>query len=219
MVRAVEFLTETTDDDVMLHDIAAKIVMNMLRRLERREKILNDPAQSNIKWYEGNNTPAGQVADYIGQSRDPKYRLFARTRLYIDDIGRENAGGVFFKGSDPKIVIARDILTDEFDTEQANDAVTHELRHALDYSKSMGRGMGNYDKRDDYMSNRFEINARMTEAQSLMMQQIKELGRQPGTNELMDIIKEVLDTLQVTDHVSQQQYKRLVNRMVQYASH
>ena len=217
-MRAVEFLTETTDDDVMLHDIAAKIVMNMLRRLERREKILNDPAQNNTKWYEGNNTPAGAVADYFGMSRDPKYQLFGRTRLYIDDVDRADAGGVFYKGKDPKIVIDRELFTDEFDTEQANDAVTHELRHALDYSKSMGRGMGNYDKRDDYMSNRFEINARMTEAQSLMMQQIEEMGDNPNTNELMAIINEVLDTLQITEHVSQQQYKRIVNRMVQYAS-
>jgi hypothetical protein len=211
-MRITDLLTETVQDDRALVSIASEITQYVKENPEEFET----------------GSSAVPVADLIDiDITDPAIEKLMSIKVEFGHTGSISTGGIY-KHPSKTIKINSEFLSMQlWDRIETN--LVHELRHALDDIKSAGKlYRGEYLPQyrtatdpDDSNSAPSEINARLSQAQHLMMDRIKQLPNTPSSAELNQIIFDCLDKFDLVDHfpngTADPAFKRLVSRMYQIA--
>jgi len=209
-MKIADLLTETVQDDQAITAIASEIISYVKENPEEFEA----------------GSSAIPIADLI-DTTDPVVKKLSSIRIEFGHTGSISTGGIY-KHPSKTIKINSEFLTMQlWDRIETN--LVHELRHALDDVKSDGKlYKGEYlpqyrsaKDANDTNSAPSEINARLAQAQHLMMNQIKQLSDTPSSIELNRIIFDCLKKFDLVSYflngTADPAFKRLVSRMYQLA--
>jgi hypothetical protein len=213
-MRSYEFLTETTEDDVYLNQIATSIVEYIFGNYDN---IMENP---------GSAVDLGVIGDfYKGKDYSDYMQEFLNIPI-ITFLTNDFDGYFGINDGEKTIAINKRIL--EGDQDRADTVVIHELRHALDDAKSNGNASrqntkyrsSNKDYSDENqktkVSSKSEINARVAEAQRELKSMFGD--QMPNASALKQEIDDLLERHNIIQYVNNAEYKRIVNRLVSYLS-
>lgn len=208
-MKITDLLTETVQDDRAISAIAVQITQQV--------KDDSDSFESAV--------PVSELVDI--DTTDPVMQQLARIKIEFGYTGSASTGGIY-KHTSKTIKINSDFLDMQL-WDQIETNLVHELRHALDDIKSSGKlYRGQYlpqyrssNSSGDSNSAPSEINARLLQAQHLMMDRIQQLPGTAGSAELNRIIFDCLKQFNLVDYfpagTADPAFKRLVSRMYQIA--
>ena len=217
-----EGLTETVQDEGALRDIAQLMVQWFLKNLEpiRQGQIGGGTVKAtrtigtieSMTGYLKKFKKKKQIGDVTGMDAVSLENIVKDTRVFILHPLPDDSEGAY--NDDPKILLL-DLDIIKTSPPKIESTIIHELRHALDLSKSKGK-FNSKDDQKDYPFRPLEINARFSQA----LDDIRKLqAKHPEKHKLMDIIKYALMQHNIRQifprGLKSPRYKRLISRIYQ----
>lgn len=217
-----EGLTETVQDEGALRDIAQLMVQWFLKNLEtiRQGQIGGGTVKAtrtigtieSMTGYLKKFKKKKQIGDVTGMDAVSLENIVKDTRVFILHPLPDDSEGAY--NDDSKILLL-DLDIIKTSPPKIESTIIHELRHALDLSKSKGK-FNSKDDQKDYPFRPLEINARFSQA----LDDIRKLqAKHPEKHKLMDIIKYALMQHNIRQifprGLKSPRYKRLISRIYQ----
>jgi hypothetical protein len=208
-MRIADLLTETVQDDRAITHIAAQLTQHAKHSPEDFET----------------SSPISDLIDI--DITDPAIEKLMSIKVEFGHTGSISTGGIYKHPSNTIKINSEFLSMQLWDRIETN--LVHELRHALDDIKSAGKlYRGKYlpqyrtaTDSTDTNSAPSEINARLSQAQHLMMNRIKQLPDTPDSAQLNRLIFDCLKQFDLVgyfpDGTADPAFKRLVSRMYQIA--
>lgn len=215
-------INETAAEDHEIYEIS-EILVEFLKK-HQADIVKNPPAELGT---------LGNLIEF--PTDDPTMLELLKVKVGFEDLPAGRHGAAYGK----RLV---SINRDEFanmsspqDFAELVISVAHELRHTLDTIKSKSINPQGYNKKSKdssspgaaYQSTKAEINARAQEAQVEIARAIKkyvdEEGESPTAQQMESVIKSALINAQISQYfpegVRDREYRRLVNRLLQFADY
>lgn len=217
-----EGLNETAQDEGALRDIAQLMVQWFLKNLEpiRKGQIGGGTVKAtkpigtieSMTGYLKKFKKKGQIGDIVGKDAVSLENIVKDTRVFILHPLPDDSEGAY---NDQSKLMLLDLDIIKTSPPKIESTIIHELRHALDLSKSLGKFNRKSDKKD-YPFRPLEINARFSQA----LDDIRKMqAKHPEKHKLMDIIKYALMQHNIRQifprGLKSPRYKRLINRIYQ----
>jgi len=197
-MKVSEILSESTKDEQRIQVIAQQLIQTIDKDIAEEMQYRADDARSGQK-PEPPETDLGKIVDLVPpKTLGHLHNRLSRVNVKVN-FGREvkDIAGTFHSGSN--ILELFYPMGSESKSDFLESIVVHELRHALDSSKSGQWAMHSKPKSkegDPYLAAPHEINARFSQMQRELTQLIQQDAQSGRSLDIKDVMGQIHDLLQ-----------------------